>query len=124
VEEASLPFHLVDREPGEAEEAMARLLAGNAELWARYGGWLASLHPAVFAEVEDMARKPKNPPFLDLSVVIEKMGLPFVIEQAGVERVAEFLGTKKLIQAMGGAKEFVAKLSPEDRRELQRLLKE
>lgn len=61
VEEASLPMHLIARESGETEGAVARLVASSAALWERYGSWLASLHPAAYEEVQSMARQTKGP---------------------------------------------------------------
>jgi hypothetical protein len=133
VEEASLPLHLVARESGATEQAVARLVAGRAELWERYSGWLASLHPAVYEEVEGMARQTRGPLRLDLSPIVRTMGMEWVIEQLGAERVIEQLGAervieqlgaKRVIEELGGAKEFVAALPPGQRRELKRLLQE
>ena len=130
VEEASLPLHLISREPGETEQEIARLVAGRAELWERYGGWLASLHPAAYQEVQGMARQTKQPFRLDLTPIIEAMGVEWVIEQLGAKRViaelgakrviAELgakrvidgLGAKQVIDELGGLKQFWAKLTP------------
>jgi hypothetical protein len=48
VEENSLPLHLVGKEPRQTEDAVARLVAGRRDLWQRYGGWLATLHPEAY----------------------------------------------------------------------------
>jgi hypothetical protein len=142
VEEASLPLHLVARESGETELAVANLVAASAALWDRYGGWLASLHPAAYLEVQGMAKQTKRPFRLDLTPVINTMGMEWVIEQLGTKRVIEELGTKRVIEelgtkrvieelgtkqvieGLGGVKRLWAELSPEQRRELKRLVQE
>jgi hypothetical protein len=124
VEEASLPLHLVAQETGETERAVARLLAGRAELWERYGGWLASLHPAAYEEVQGMARKTTKPLRLDLTPIIKTMGMEWLIEHVGAKRVIEQLGAKRVVKELGGVKQFLAELSPEQRQELKRLLQE
>jgi hypothetical protein len=140
VEEASLPLHLVARESGETEQAVARLVAGHAELWDRYSGWLASLHPAAFEEVKNMAKGTRGQLRLDLTPVIETMGMDWLIEQVGAKEVIEHVGAKKFIEQLG-AKEFLrqlgpkrliaelggvegllAELTPDQRRQLRRLL--
>jgi hypothetical protein len=80
VEEATLPLHLVAREPAETEQAMARLVVGRADLWDRYGGWLAALHPRAYEEVGTMARRTREPLKMDLSPIVRTMGMEWVIE--------------------------------------------
>ena len=124
VEEASLPLHLVAREAAETEQAVARLVAGRPELWERYGGWLASLHPAAYEDVQGMARQTREPLRLDLTPIVESMGMDWVIEQLGVKRVIEQLGARRVIDGLGGVKQLYAELTPEERRQLMRLLHE
>jgi hypothetical protein len=124
VEEASLPLHLVARESAETEQAVARLVAGRPELWERYGGWLASLHPAAYKEVQGMARQTREPLRLDLRPIVESMGMEWVIEQLGAKHVIEHLGAKRVIDELGGVKTIWAELTPEQRRQLKRLMEE
>jgi hypothetical protein len=124
VAEASLPLHLIAPQPGEREADLARLVAGRAELLERYGGWLMSLHPAAYEEVEDMVRKMKGGLRPDLSAVIKLLGLGYVIEQAGVKRVIEQIGWQRFVAEGGGVKQLVAKLTPAQRQEIKRLLEE
>ncbi len=124
VEEASLPLHLIAQESGETEQAVARLVAGRAELWERYSGWLASLHPAVFEEVQGMAKQKKEPLRLDLTPIVKTMGMEWVIEHLGVKRVIEHLGLKRVIEEAGGVKQLWAELTPEQRQQLKRLTQE
>jgi hypothetical protein len=124
VEEASLPLHLIAQETGETERVMARLVAGSVELWERYGGWLASLHPAAYEEVQGMARQTRKTLRLDLSPIVKTMGLDWVIEQVGAKRVIEHLGFERVIDALGGVDQLWDKLSPEQRRRLKRRAQE
>jgi hypothetical protein len=123
VEEASLPLHLVARESGETEQALARLVAGRPELWERYGGWLASLHPAAYEEVQGMARQSRQPLRLDLTPIVRTMGMDWVIRQLGAERVIEHLGAREVVQHLG-VNRLWAELTPEQRRQLKRLAQE
>jgi hypothetical protein len=124
VEEASLPLHLVGREPAETELAVARLVAGRADLWERYGGWLASLHPAAYQEVENMAKQTRGPLRLDLTPIVESMGMDWVLQQLGPERVLQHLGPRQLIDQLGGMTKLWAELTPEERRQLKRLMQD
>jgi hypothetical protein len=142
VEEASLPLHLIAQESGATEQAVAHLVAGSPELWERYGGWLASLHPARFKEVQGMARQSKGALRLDLTPIVEMMGIGWVIEQLGAKQVIEHLGAKQVIEHLGakqviehlgakqvidevgGVKQLWAELTPEQRRQLKRLAQE
>jgi hypothetical protein len=109
---------------------VARLVAANAALWDRYGGWLASLHPAAYEEVQGMARKTKEPLRLDLTPIVKTMGMDWVIDHLGTKQVIDHLGTKRVIEhlglkrvinELGGVKRLWAELSPEQRRELKQL---
>jgi hypothetical protein len=121
VEEDSLPLHLVGREPLATERQVARLVLERPELQARYAGWLASLHPTAWKEVEAMARTAGKKLKLDLLPAIEYLGLEQVIEQVGLDRVIEQVGKKELIKRIG-LDDFLANLSPSERRELKRRL--
>jgi hypothetical protein len=107
-----------------SSQAVARLVAGRPELWERYGGWLASLHPAAYEEVQGMARRTRKPLRLDLTPIVKSMGMDWVIEQLGPKRVIEQLGTKRCIEELGGVRQFWAEMTPEQRRELRRLVEE
>jgi len=148
VEEDSLPLHLVGREPRATEREVARLVVEQPELQARYGGWVASLHPAAWKEVEAMARSAGRGLQIDLRPAIEMLGLERVLEQVGIDRVIEAVGIGRVIEAVGidrvidevgpdrvlerlGDKEVVrrmgldrllASLSAAERRELKRRL--
>jgi hypothetical protein len=99
-------------------------------LQKRYGGWLASLHPAVWKEIEAMASVPGKKVKLDLRPAIEYLGLDRVIEQVGLDRVIEQVGPDRVIEQLGakevvkrlGLDRLLASLSPAERRELKRRL--
>lgn len=101
VEEESLPLHLVGREPLKTERQVARLVSEQDELQERYSGWLASLHPAAWREVEAMSRTAGKKLKLDLRPAIEYLGLDRVIEQVGLDRVIEQVGRDRVIEEMG-----------------------
>jgi hypothetical protein len=124
VEEASLPLHLIAQDLGETEAAVARLVVGRDELWERYGGWLASLHPVAYQEVKDMAKQKKGSLRLDLTPIVELMGMPWVVEQLGVKQVVEQLGLPRVVDEVGGVKQLWEALTPAQRRELKRLVQE
>jgi hypothetical protein len=130
VEEDSLPLHLVGQEPPDTERQVAWLVLERPELQARYAGWVASLHPAAWREVEAMARTKLRGPTLDLRPAIEYLGLDYVIEQVGIDRVIDAVGLDRVLERRGdkevvkriGLERFLACLSPAERRELKRRL--
>jgi hypothetical protein len=121
VDEESLPLHVIGKEPPATERAVARLVLERPELQTRYGGWLATLHPAAWEEVEIMALAAGRAPMIDLRPVIEKLGLKELIRQVGVERVIEHIPMKELVKRIG-IDDILANLSPAERRELRRRL--
>jgi hypothetical protein len=131
VEEDSLPLHLVGHEPPDTERQVARLVVERPELHRRYGGWLASLHPTAWREVEAMARATGKAPLIDLRPAIESLGLRYVLEQVGIDRVVAEVGAERLIEQLGdkevvkrmGLERILASLSPAERLELKRRLK-
>jgi len=96
-----------------------------------YAGWLATLHPEVWEEVELMARTTRREFRIDLRPAIENLGLMRVIEQVGVERVIREVGPDRVIEQLGekeivrriGIDRFLANLSAAERRELKRRLR-
>jgi hypothetical protein len=148
VEPDSLPLHLVGQEPLATERRVAQLVLEHRELQERYGGWLASLHPTAWREVEAMAQAIGKKVKLDLRPAINYLGLDKVIDQVGLDRViaevgldrviAEVgldrviaeVGPKRVIEQLGvkdvvkqiGMDRLLASLSPAERRELKRRL--
>ena len=103
------------------ERQVAQLVLEQPALQERYAGWLASLHPTAWKEVEAMARTARKGLKIDLRPAIETLGLDFVIEQIGRDRLIEALGEKDVIKHIG-LERILANLSPAERRELQRRL--
>src|SRR5262249_9392998 len=101
VEEDSLPLHLVGIEPLETERQVARLVLEQPKLEQQYGGWVASLHPAAWKEIEAMARATGKKLNLDLRPAIEYLGLDRVIGQVGLDRVIEQVGLREIVKHVG-----------------------
>jgi hypothetical protein len=121
VEADSLPLHVVGREPLATERQGARLVLDQPGLQQLYGGWLASLHPTAWKEIEAMARIAGKRLNFDIRPAIESLGLDRVIERVGLDRVIEQVGAKELIKRIG-LDRLLASLSPAERRELKRRL--
>jgi hypothetical protein len=121
VDEDSLPLHLVGREPLATEREVARLVLAQPELQQRYGGWVASLHPAAWKEAEAMAKTAGKGLKIDFRPAIETLGLKYVLDQVGFDRVIEEMGDKEVIKRMG-LERMLATLTPAERRELKRRL--
>ena len=132
VEADSLPLHIVGQEPPAVERAVAELVAAQPDLAQRYGGWVATLHPRAWREIDAMVRKARKVPTIDFRPAIEMYGLDYVIEQAGLDQVAEALGPERMVELIGpkrmveaiGLENILASLSPAERRELKRRLQE
>jgi hypothetical protein len=130
VEKDSLPLHIVGREPPATELQVARLVSEHADLQQLYGGWVFSLHPAAWKEVEAMARASGKALQIDLRPAIEHLGLRRVIDQVGLDRVIEEYGKNEVIERIGekeavkriGIERWLSHLSPAERRELKRRL--
>ncbi len=129
-------MHIVGQEPPATERQVARLALERPDLQRLYGGWLASLHPAAWREIEDMARTMgKRLEFdirpaiesLGLDRVIEPVGLDRLVEQAGIDRIIEEIGVARIVRFLierSGLDGLVASLSSARRRELKRRLQE
>jgi hypothetical protein len=148
VEVDSLPLHIVGHEPLATERQVARLVTEEATLERLYSGWVATLHPRAWKEMEIMARTMGRKLKLDLRPAIEYLGVGQVIEQlglervigqvgidrviehAGIDRVIEKVGVDRVIEKIGpsevfkrmGVDRFLASLSAAERREPKRRL--
>jgi hypothetical protein len=98
VEQDSLPLHVVGKEPLTTERRVARLVLDNPGLQMAYGGWLATLHPTAWKEIEAMARATGTRLDFDILPAIESFGLDRVIEQVGVDRVIEQIGLQRVLE--------------------------
>jgi hypothetical protein len=132
VEADSLPLHVVGREPLTTERQEARLVLEEPSLQHLYGGWLASLHPTAWKEIEAMARTMRKRLDFDIRPAVESLGLDRVIDQVGIDRVIDQVGIDRVIEQIGekelikriGLDRFLSSLSPKERRELKRRLQE
>jgi predicted small integral membrane protein len=148
VEADSLPLHIVGQEPLATELQVAQLVVEQPKLQQLYGGWMASLHPSAWKEIEAMVRKAGKGLWVDLEPAIEAMGVDRIVETVGIKRFIELLGSKRILDEIGskrfievfGSKRFieefgsrrliqeiglenlVSNLSPAERRELKRRL--
>jgi len=112
VEADSLPLHLATREPSASARAVADLVLEQPQLQARYAGWMASLHPTVWKEVQAMARTTRKELTIDFRPAIEVLGLDYVLNQVGIKEVVKHIGVDRIL----------ASLSAAERRELKRRL--
>jgi hypothetical protein len=121
----SLPLHVLTLEPQEQKWAMTQVLKQNLDLWKAYSGWVAGALPDLAREIASMGRTRSKKFVFDFRPFIEEMG--------GMDKIVQDLGgLDKAIQEMGGwdkilgeigVKQFLARLSPEQRQELARLLR-
>jgi uncharacterized protein with von Willebrand factor type A (vWA) domain len=110
--------------------AQSLRVAEQPGLQRLYGGWLASLHATAWKEVETMARATGKRLLFDIRPAIESLGLDRVIEQVGIERVIEQIGIERVVEQFGkkevikwiGIEDWLAHLSPAERRELKKRL--
>ena len=124
VERDTLPVHLLLREPDEARREVLNELAGQLDLVSIYGGWMATMFPALWEEVREMARRVKQSmvgPVFDLRPVIEHLGFAEVIRQVGLKRVLEEVDLNRIMAELG-PEWLLSRLTPKHRRELQRHL--
>jgi hypothetical protein len=112
VDRDSLPVHLLAEEPRGQQRAVAQVLGQNLDLLPLYGSWLASAHPAISAEVVHMGKTRKKKFALDVRPLFEHLGWQEILNQVGV---------KSLIDQVG-LDELVAQMTPEQRKELVRVL--
>jgi hypothetical protein len=150
VDRDSLPVHLLALEPEEQKRAVVGVLGRNPDLLRVYGSWLAIAYPALAREVTHMGRTKGKKFALDFRPLIREVGWREIIRQTGLKSLVEAVGVKPLIDEVGlksvidevglkplidevglkpvideaGLDQFVAQLTPRQRRELQRLLKE
>jgi hypothetical protein len=122
VEKDALPLHIVGQEPPNRERDVAQLVTEQAaNIQAVYGGWMATLHPAAWKEVESMARTERRPFKIDIMPAIEHLGVKYVIDQVGVDRVIEAVGPKAILKHIS-VNDLLAGLTSEQRRELKQQL--
>jgi len=139
VDEESLPLHVLAAEPPAREREVGQFLLAMEERLAVYGGPFSVFHQATWREVEIMARRTRESLTIDISPVVETLGLGEVIRQIGEENVIRQIGEENVIRQIGeekvlreiGLKKVMEKLDVQTiwdnlpvakRRQLKRLL--
>jgi hypothetical protein len=141
IDDESLPLHVLAAEPPAREREVGQFLTATEQRLAAYGGVFSVFHQATWREVEAMAQRSRRALSIDISPVVETLGLEEVIRQIGEERVIRQIGREKVIRQIGegevlreiGPKKLVEHLDvqtilenlpPAKRRQLKRLLAE
>jgi hypothetical protein len=114
VERDSVPIHLVAKEPMPNAQALANLLGSQLDLWNLSGSWIVASHPALWEEIQRMARAKTKGPTVDINRLVEVVGMQELIRQVGLKRIVDESGIDALL----------SQLSPEQRQEMLRRLQE
>jgi hypothetical protein len=101
VDQDSLPMHIIGKESVATERAVAQFVVQRPALLRAYGGFLATLHPGVWKEVEAMAKTKRQRFDFQIEPLIEAVGLKRVVDAAGLDRVIETVGLDRVIKAVG-----------------------
>jgi hypothetical protein len=112
VERDSLALHVLSGVPEAARGTVVQALQAEPALWPNYGGWLAANEAAIWQEISRMAGKKGRDRTPTLKLLAE------YLRDGG--RVADF---KSFLEAYG-IKQLWADLSPEQREELRRLVRQ
>ncbi|MCI0463631.1 MAG: hypothetical protein L0Z62_42395 [Gemmataceae bacterium] len=121
VEQESLPLNLLVQETAETKRALARLLLAQPDLLEPYGPLVAGLHPTLLEEVLAMGKATDKSPKFHFESLVRLFGMKRLVEELGPKRVLEELGPKRILDEMT-VEEFLAKLTPAQRRELKQQL--
>ena len=121
VERESVAIHLVAKGSRATERALARVLVEESGFWELYGPLLNALHPNIWTEAKSMARS-RGKGGLDLSPLMEEVGLEKYLEVVDVGAVIDTLGPKKVAKALGMDR-YLASLNAEERKQLKERLK-
>jgi hypothetical protein len=132
VDDESLPLHVLAAEPKAREREVGEFLTPTEERLAAYGGVFSVFHQATWKEVESMAQRRRRTLTIDISPVVETLGLEEVIRQIGKEKVIRQIGEEEVLREIG-AKKVMEQLDVQTiwdnlpaakRRQLKRLLAE
>lgn len=116
VETDSLPFHILEPETTEREQAIARVLIDQPNLLPTLGNWVLSLHPALLREITKMARtKQLNP---KIKPLVEFLGIDEVAKQLSDDKEIPDADKENL------ARRLLASLAPARRRAFRKSLRE
>jgi hypothetical protein len=131
VDDESLPLHVLAAEPPAREREVGQFLTATEERLAAYGGVFSVFHQATWREVETMAQRSRRTLTIDISPVVETLGLEEVLRQIGEEKVIRQIGEQKILREIG--KKVMEQLDVQTiwdnlpaakRRQLKRLLAE
>lgn len=128
----TLPLHLLQDELEAQLPALARVLGDNVDLLPTYGPWLFSMHPALFREVQAMARTKGKKAAFDFQGMVNVVGWREILRQTGLRSLIDEMGVKSLIDEVGvkplidevGLERLVEQMTPQQRRELAELLQQ
>ncbi len=104
VDEESLPLHVLAAEPPAREREVGEFLTATEERLAAYAGVFSAFHRATWREVEAMAKRSRRAPIIDISPLVETLGLREVIRQIGEEEVIRQIGEEEFIRQIGEQK--------------------
>jgi hypothetical protein len=141
VDDYSLPLHVLAAEPPAREREVGEFLTATEERLAAYGGVFSVFHQATWREVKAMAQRSRRTLTIDISPVVETLGLEEVIRQIGKDNIIRRIGKESFIRQFGedevlreiGPKKVVEQLDVRTiwenlpaakRRQLKRLLAE
>jgi hypothetical protein len=104
VDDESLPLHVLADEPPAREREVGQFLTATQERLAAYGGVFSVFHQATWREVETMAQRRQRTLTIDISPLVETLGLREVIRQIGEENVIRQIGEENVIRQIGKEK--------------------
>jgi len=104
VDDESLPLHVLAAEPAAREREVGQFLTATEERLAVYGSIFSVFHEATWREVEIMAQRNRRTFTIDISPVVETLGLEEIIRQIGEEKVIRLIGEEKVIRQIGEEK--------------------
>jgi hypothetical protein len=122
VERDSVPLHLVGEGSHTIDKALASVIVDEPGFWELYAALLKTLHPNIWKEAKNMARSKGKRGDLDLSPLIEEVGLEKYLAVVNVEEMIDAVGAKKVVKELG-IDRILANLTAEERQQLKERLK-
>lgn len=100
---------------------MAHIIVEELGYWELYAPLLGTLHPNIWTEAKNMAKSKGRSKELDLSPLVEEVGLEKYLAVVKVGDYISAFGAKKVLKEIG-VKGILANLSSEDRQKLKEQL--
>ena len=122
VDRESVALHLAGEESQAIDEALAHVITEEPGYWELYAPLLKALHPNIWTEAMQMAKSKGKRGDLDLSPLVEEVGLEKYLAVVKVGDYINTFGPKKVIKELG-VERIVANLSAEERQKLKEMLK-